>query len=220
MKKKLQFLMAGTIMAFGLTACSQTAGQGTQNPQSGQSVQPNQTAQQSGQNAQSNTAANTTSYIGEEKALSIALENAGLTQDQLVYSQVELEADDGVWKYNVEFFADNKEFDYEIEATRGTILSYDSDMEGNFIPPATTPNGQSATPGTGNASSISIEDATKTALDRVPGATSENIHIYNEFDDGRSVYEGKIIYNNMEYDFEIDAATGNITSWEEESVYD
>ena len=35
-------------------------------------------------------------------------------------------------------------------------------------------------------------------------------------DDGRYKYEGEIIYNNIEYDFEIDANSGTILEWSEE----
>ena len=62
---------------------------------------------------------------------------------------------------------------------------------------------------------ISMEQAKKIALDRVPGAKEENItKLGLDFDDGRWIYEGEIIYNYIEYDFEIDAQTGNILEWE------
>ena len=41
-----------------------------------------------------------------------------------------------------------------------------------------------------------------------------------DYDDGRTEYEGKIIYGGMEYEFTINAATGAVTEWEAESVYD
>ena len=215
MKKKLLIFTATAIMTFGLTACNQTTGQSSSPGQSGQTAQNTQTTQPT-QSAQTNTAPSNTAYIGEEKALSIALENAGLTQDALVYSQVHLDADDGIMKYDVEFFLDNKEYDYEIHAVEGTILSYDSNMESSFLPNASTEQQASGQ----NTASVSLEAATQTALAQVPGAASEHIRIASAIDDGRSVYEGKIIYNDMEYDFEIDAATGNITEWEAESIYD
>ena len=73
----------------------------------------------------------------------------------------------------------------------------------------------------GNSSSaadtlISIEDAQNIALDRVPGATGKNISIELDRDDGWYIYEGDIHYDGMEYEFEIDAETGNILKWEEE----
>ena len=48
----------------------------------------------------------------------------------------------------------------------------------------------------------------------------EHIRIKQDYDDGRVIYEGKIIYQQMEYDFEIDSFTGNILDWEAESIYD
>ena len=39
-------------------------------------------------------------------------------------------------------------------------------------------------------------------------------------DGGRMEYEVEIVYNAMEYDFEIDAYSGNIISWDSESIYD
>lgn len=68
---------------------------------------------------------------------------------------------------------------------------------------------------TSNAS-ISLEEAQNIALERVPGATEQNISIELERDDGWYIYEGDIEYNGMEYEFEIDADTGNILKWEEE----
>ena len=41
-----------------------------------------------------------------------------------------------------------------------------------------------------------------------------------DYDDGRTEYEGKIIYGGMEYEFTINAATGAVTEWDAESVYD
>ena len=41
-----------------------------------------------------------------------------------------------------------------------------------------------------------------------------------DYDDGRTEYEGKIIYGGMEYEFTINATTGAVTEWDAESVYD
>ena len=63
---------------------------------------------------------------------------------------------------------------------------------------------------------VSLEEAQDIALERVPGATSKNISIELDRDDGWYIYEGEIVYDGMEYEFEIDADTGNILKWEEE----
>lgn len=160
----------------------------------------------------SDTMTQQNSYIGEEKALQIALEHAGTQATDLAYSYVKLDYDDGIWVYDTEFYSANKEYDYEIEAVTGNILSYDYDMESNYLPPAD--NTQAA-----NAS-VSLETAKASALAQVSGANDSHIKIYQDYDDGRIVYEGKIIYNNMEYEFEIDAATGNFLEWDAESIFD
>ena len=69
--------------------------------------------------------------------------------------------------------------------------------------------------------SVSETDAKALALARVSGATGADIvEFKQDYDDGRLIYEGKIIYNDREYEFEIDAATGAVLDWESESVYD
>lgn len=56
-------------------------------------------------------------------------------------------------------------------------------------------------------------------LARISGATAENGYVEQDREDGRDCFEGTIYYNNVEYEFEIDAATGAITSWNEEYRY-
>lgn len=81
-------------------------------------------------------------------------------------------------------------------------------------------DGQSAEGGNGSGHSsraaVTLEEAQEIALDRVQGATARNISIELDEDDGWYVYEGEIVYDGMEYEFEIDADTGNILKWEEE----
>lgn len=70
---------------------------------------------------------------------------------------------------------------------------------------------------TSSGAQISLEEAMQIALDRVPGATEQNISIELERDDGWLIYEGDILYNRMEYEFEIDAQSGTMLKWEEEA---
>ncbi len=142
--------------------------------------------------------------ISEEDAKRIALEDAGFSEEELSGIRVKLDMDDGVQIYEVEFYVGTEEYDYEIDATSGEIRSKDMDIEEDFR------EGDTA------SSVISEEEAQETALAKVPGATAENLQMKLEYDDGRQVYEGSIIYNGKEYEFEIDASSGKILSWEEE----
>ena len=81
-------------------------------------------------------------------------------------------------------------------------------------------NSTSGTRNSGQSSSgtqLSMEEAMQIALARVPGATAQDVSIELDRDDGWVIYEGDILYNRMEYEFEIDAETGNVLKWEEEA---
>ena len=44
--------------------------------------------------------------------------------------------------------------------------------------------------------------------------------VKTDYEDGRLVYEGEFFYSDLEYEFEIDAATGAVIDWDMESIYD
>lgn len=144
-------------------------------------------------------------YIGEEEARRIALEHAGLDSDQATFVSSSLELEKDQWVYDVEFYSsDYKEYDYEIDAYTGTVVSYDYDAENNLPQPS-------------NSDAITVEQAKKLALAQVPGATDSDIRkIETDYDDGILQFEGKILYNGMEYEFEIDAYSGLIREWSAE----
>ena len=148
--------------------------------------------------------------VTEEQARETALSHAGLTADQVTFVRSKLDRDDGRLVYDVEFYtSDYKEYDYEIDAATGEILSYDYDAEGYSYQP-------NATPGT----AITAEQARAIALAEVPGAAESDIYEFEtDRDDGRLEYEGKIIYNNTEYEFTIDGYSGAIREWDAEPFH-
>ena len=77
------------------------------------------------------------------------------------------------------------------------------------------PSQQDSSSGSGNTGDIGMDAVISIVLDRVPGATKNDIdELECEYDDGRIEYEGELYYNGYEYEFEIDGATGNILKWE------
>ncbi len=146
--------------------------------------------------------------ITAEQAKEKALAHAGLSSSQVTFVQAKLDWDDGRQVYDVEFYtADYKEYDYEIDASTGAVVKYDYDAE-YAIPQQ--PSG---------SQSITADQAKEKALSQVPGATASDIYDFEaDYDDGRIQYEGKIIYNGMKYEFEIDGYSGSIREWESESV--
>lgn len=162
--------------------------------------------------------------IGKDKATEIALDDAGLAESDVSRLLVSKDRDDGVTLYEVEFTNNDTEYDYEIQASSGEIIN--SGIEKNSTSSTQNDTGQSQTEQQNTASSsqssaqtdvqITQEEAIKMALERVPGATEQDIKIKLDFDDNSYKYEGDIIYNQTEYEFEIDANTGVFLEWSEE----
>ncbi len=139
--------------------------------------------------------------IGEAAAKQIALEHAGVAEADASHLWVSRDYDDGRLEYEVEFFSGSKEYDYDIDAADGSILSFDSETE-------------FAGKKTAGSEGISLEQAKKIALAKVPGANDSHIRIEKDRDDGQLLYEGKIVYSGVEYEFEISAADGSVLDWE------
>lgn len=63
------------------------------------------------------------------QAETVALNHAGLTADQVRGLRSEFDIDDGVQVWDVEFWHDGWEYDYEINAVSGTIRAFDKDRD-------------------------------------------------------------------------------------------
>ena len=164
------------------------------------------TGAQQNTTTQQNNNTQTTAGITESRAKEIALADAGLSSSQVTFIKSKLDWDDGRQVYDVEFYtSDYKEYDYEIDASTGKIVSYDYDAE-SYTPPATS-----------SGTAITADQAKQIALAEVPGATTSDIYEFKlDRDDGRLEYEGSIYYGGMEYEFTIDGYSGAIREWEVE----
>lgn len=77
---------------------------------------------------QMQTTVDTSKFIGEEKAKEMALSKAGFSADGVTFEKIELDNDDGVWVYEVDFRKDNTEYDAKIKADDGAILEWETDQ--------------------------------------------------------------------------------------------
>ena len=153
---------------------------------------------------QTGTGASSGTYIGEDRAKEIALNHAGLSSSEVTFARASLDYDNGLAEYDVEFWSGNKEYDYEINAQTGNILSYDTDIEWYNSNSAQSSNDI----GTEKAKSIALNHAGVSASDAVI------VHAKLDYDDGRRVYEVEFYSGSSEYDYEIDAASGEILSYD------
>ena len=67
--------------------------------------------------------------ITKEAALAIALEHAGVTEDQISWLKNKLDYDNGRKVYEIEFNVGRTEYDYDIDAVSGRILEYSIDND-------------------------------------------------------------------------------------------
>ena len=67
--------------------------------------------------------------IGYAKAKSIALNHAGVSENEAYDMNIELDDEDGILVYEVEFKSGNMEYDYEINAATGAILKHESELD-------------------------------------------------------------------------------------------
>ncbi|MCC8169324.1 MAG: PepSY domain-containing protein [Oscillospiraceae bacterium] len=65
--------------------------------------------------------------MGIEKAKQIALEKAGLTEDEVKFTEASFEIEKGNRIYEIEFRKGELEYSAEISAEDGTIISWEID---------------------------------------------------------------------------------------------
>jgi len=74
-------------------------------------------------------ASSTDGYIGEDAAKAKALADAGLTEADVTGLKADLDLDDAIVHYDVDFKAGGMEYDYDIDATTGDILTSKSEVD-------------------------------------------------------------------------------------------
>ena len=67
--------------------------------------------------------------IGYAKAKSIALNHAGVSENKAYDMEIELDDEDGILVYEVEFKSGNMEYSYEINAATGAILKHEAELD-------------------------------------------------------------------------------------------
>lgn len=150
-------------------------------------------------------------YITLDEAINIALKDAGFQQADVKGLHAELERDDGITIYDVDFYKDNKEFDYEIDATTGKIRK-------PIKKESTTTTGSSASSSSSATKNITKDEAISKALSHAGLKKSEVSRLKAELDkdDGVSVYEIDFETPQWEYEYEINAKTGKIRKAEKD----
>lgn len=147
-----------------------------------------------------------------EEAQAKALKHAGLSVQEVTFVKSQPDMDDGLQIYDIEFYTkDQSEYNYDIDAYTGEVLSFDYDAKSKYHKSSDSSHHEM----------LSEQQAMKLALAKVPGAGVHDIYEFEtDYDDGQTIYEGKILYDSTEYEFEIDAYSGEFCNWEKGSIKD
>ena len=161
------------------------------------------------------------SKITMEQAQEIALKHAKLTSDQVSFIKTDTELENGIEVYNIEFSYENKEYDYKINSANGEIVEYDYDIEDyDITQQQATKENKSVTPNNQNSnnSKITVEKAKEISLKHANLKDNQVVFDKTEmdYDNGVQIYDIEFHYNNIEYNYEIDANTGNILSYSQD----
>ncbi len=160
--------------------------------------------------------------VTEDEAEAIALADAQVQQSAADRLTVKTDRDDGRIQYDVEFFADGYEYDYEIDGQTGEIMSWDKEPDPRAAretaPAATTAAAATGAPAPDPSGDVGEAAAVAAALEHA-GLTQEQadrIKCERDRDDGRVEYEINFRCDGYEYEYTVDAATGAILDHEQE----
>ncbi len=155
------------------------------------------------------SASGTPAASGEETAKNAAFTHAGVSAADAAVTKCKLDWEDGRQVYDIEFWVGNTEYDYEIDASSGVVLEAKQEQNGHH-------GGASAAQQPG---SFIGEEAAKSAALTHAGLSADGVgYIRCELDedDGRWLYEIEFQAGAVEYEYEIDAASGAVVKAEQD----
>ena len=180
---------------------------------------------------QSSGQASDSAYIGVEAAKSAAFAHAGLDASQVTMGEVDFDYEDGRMVYELEFYTNGAEYEYDIDASTGAVVKFSQEggrpqtgsstgsggASGNVPSGAGSGTAQSGAGGT--AADIGREAALAAALSHA-GVSQDQVYdleVKREYDDGRLEYEIEFKTGGWEYEYTISAADGAILDYERDN---
>ena len=180
-----------------------------------QNITGKDTPQQGAETQQNTAGLGTQSNSGQisiEEAKSAALADAGLTASDVVFTKEKSDYEDEIAVYDVEFYAAEYEYEYEINASTGAVYSKNVEAHRRS---GTGHLGHSGNI-TATGASIGEEEAKSIAVNHAGFALAEVnlLKVKLDMEDGKTVYEVEFYKENKEYDYTIDASTGTILEYD------
>ena len=190
------------------------------------------------------TVPDTIVFKTKEEIKDSILKKNGFTASDCRNFEIELDYEDGIAKYEVEFICGETEYDYEVNAVNGKILSYsyeniptqpavaertsaEASSEEPTAVTSSAPASTIAVPTSADETKASEAQQTMIGEKKAKGIALEHaglsdkkvkVWVKPEIDDDtrQKIYQVEIEYGGFEYDYEIDAYTGDILDFEKE----
>lgn len=167
-----------------------------------------QTGAQSSGAIQTSGSASQSAYIGANAAKKTALDHAGLSAAEITFLEVDYDWEYGRMVYELEFVANQIEYEYEIDAVTGDVVKFEHGQQGT------------AAGGADPADYIGESAAKAAALSHAGVQESQTTYCnaWLEYDDGRPEhYEVEFAVGNTRYEYEIALTSATVLKQEQKS---
>ena len=149
--------------------------------------------------------------ISADKAKSIALADAGVSESSALGLRVKQDWDDGMAIYEVEFRCNGAEYEYDIRSSDGAILKSERDDDNDYYY-TTAPSASGSLVGEAAAQSAALTHA------GVKESDTSYLSCHLEYDDGRvECYEVEFQAGSTQYEYEIGPYDGAVWKAERET---
>ena len=161
-----------------------------------------------------------TTFISKNEVKDIVADNMNVGSSDLYFESIDFEFDKSI--YEVEVYYQNKDYEYKIDAKEGKVIYTDyRKINTNNNANNSNTNGNVNGPNI-SAANITLEEAKNIALNHA-NLTADKVQFLRteqDYDDGILNYEIDFNYDIYEYDYKINANTGEIISYDKDSIYD
>lgn len=138
--------------------------------------------------------------LTKKQAEAIAIEDANIKEKDIYGLHTKKENYYGIDIYDVEFFVDQKEYNYNIDVNTGEILAMEYEVDKkDYINLMGNP--------------VDEQMAKELVKQQIPGVTDRDINIRREQENDFWQYEVFVEYKGINYEISIDKNTGTFVEW-------
>lgn len=163
-------------------------------------------------NIQSIGTASDKAYIGKISAKEIALKHVGAKESDITQYECELDYENGVMVYEIDFSFNGYEYEYDINALTGEIVNSDKELDDIDDDNNNNDNNINSNKyiGKSKAKEVAISHA-KVDADKIRDYECEL-----DRKNGTVIYEISFEYDNYEYEYDINALNGAVVKYDKE----